>query len=446
MALPPPPQELPPPSSTITIEPEAEAAGKVKVPFIMPRDAGGPSTLVPIETSRPLTPGGRDVRHYEFNIKGTGLSYDAGDALAIFSTNGADRVDEFLEWYGMSRGDVVSIEKGAVPLPNHVTAGQLFTEHLDIFGRPKRNFIEMLGLMATAPDEKEALQNLLTKEGKPELRAIVDDTTTTAEMLQMFPSAKVPLEYLLDFVPVIKPRLYSIASASEMHPDHIHTCIVEEDWQKKDGTARHGQSTWFLRNQSPGQTWGSVTQLKSAPEEPFGTVSNGPLIPCRVNPAVVHLPEDPRTPLVMVGLGTGMAPFRSFIQQRVMQKAQGHQVGEMLLYFGARYEATEYLYGDEIEAYHADGILTHLRKAFSRDQEEKIYAQHRITEDPELLYDYMVNKDAAFYLCGPAGNMPKQMKDAVVDALAKVGGMPREQADATVTDWQIKGKYNVEVW
>ena len=111
-----------------------------------------------------------------------------------------------------------------------------------------------------------------------------------------------------------------------------------------------------------------------------------------------------------------------------------------------RYEATEFLYGDEIRAYHDDGILNHLKTAFSRDQEEKIYAQHRIAEDPELLYDYMVNKDAHFYLCGPAGNMPKQMKDAVVDALAKVGGMPREQADATVTDWQIKGKYNVEVW
>ena len=395
--LPPPPQEMLPASCTLKIEPKASADySKIVKPFIMPRDTAGPSTLVPMETSRPLTPGGRDVRHYEFNIKGTGLTYDAGDALAIFSTNGADRVDEFLSWYGLDRDDVISIEKGSQPLPNHFTADQLFTQVLDIFGRPKRNFIEMLGLMATAPDEKEALQALLTKEGKPDLRKLVDNTTTTAEMLQLFPSAKVPVEYLLDFVPTIKPRLYSIASASEMHPDHIHTCIVEEDWKRDDGTMRHGQSTWFLRNQFPGQEWGSVTQLNKgngpswAGEEPFGTVTNGPLIPCRVNPAVVHLPEDPRTPLVMVGLGTGMAPFRSFIQQRVILKQQGHEVGPMLLYFGARYEATEYLYGDEIEAYHADGILTHLKKAFSRDQEEKIYAQHRIAEDQELLYDYMV--------------------------------------------------------
>jgi len=251
---------------------------------------------------------------------------------------------------------------------------------------------------------------------------------------------------MLDFVPQIKPRLYSIASASEMHPDHVHLCVVEEDWKKKDGEVRHGQSTWFLRNQTPGQQWGTVQQLRDAPEEPYGTVENGPKIPVRINPAVVHLPDDPTTPLVMVGLGTGMAPFRSFIQQRIAQREAGEKVGEMLLYFGARYEKTEYLYGDEIEGYHKEGILTDLKKAFSRDQPEKIYAQHRILEDTALIYDYMVNKNASFYLCGPAGNMPAQMKDAVVKAVAKEGKMTEEEASATVTDWQIKGKYNVEVW
>jgi sulfite reductase alpha subunit-like flavoprotein/Pyruvate/2-oxoacid:ferredoxin oxidoreductase gamma subunit/ferredoxin len=446
MALPQPPQELMAPSNKVVIRPASEAAGDVKIPFIAPSDAGGPGVLVPIETSRPLTPGGRDVRHYEFNIKGTGLSYEAGDALAVFSTNGADRVDEFLDWYGLHRSDIVSVTGTGTPLPDHMTAGQLFTEYLDIFGRPKRAFYEMLSLSASAPDEKEALAHLITKEGKQDLRTIIDDTCNFADVLKMFPSAKPDVARLLDFVPAIKPRLYSIASASEMHPDHIHCCIVEEDWTRKDGEVRHGQSTWFLRNQTPGQQWGTVRQLRNAPEDPFGTVANGPLVPCRVNPSVVHLPENPRTPLVMVGLGTGMAPFRSFIQQRVMQKAAGIEVGPMLLYFGARYEATEFLYGDEVNAWVADGTLTDLRTAFSRDQERKIYAQHRIEEEPELMYDYMVNKDAAFYLCGPAGNMPAQMKSAVVNAIAKCGNMSVEDATATVIDWQIKGKYNVEVW
>jgi sulfite reductase alpha subunit-like flavoprotein len=120
----------------------------------------------------------------------------------------------------------------------------------------------------------------------------------------MFPSARPDIARLLDFVPAIKPRLYSIASASEMHPDHIHTCIVEEDFMRgTTGEQRHGQSTWFLRNQVPGNQWGTVQQLRDTPEEPFGTVlDNPPVVPCRVSPAVVHLPEHTKTPLVMVGL------------------------------------------------------------------------------------------------------------------------------------------------
>ena len=263
----------------------------------------------------------------------------------------------------------------------------------------------------------------------------------------MFPSAKVPLEYMIDFIPVIKPRLYSIASASEMFPDHVHLSIVEEDWENAKGQQR-GQSTWFVRNQKTNQKWFDVTQNKDEPEVPFGRVSqeDAPKSPCFVSPAVVHLPDDPKTPLVMVGLGTGMAPFRSFIQQRAVQRDQGTEVGDMLLYFGARYAATEYLYGDEIEAFHADGTLTDLKKAFSRDQPEKIYAQHRIAEDEALLYDYMHNKKGSFYLCGPAGAMPAQIKDAVMSCYMSQGGHSAEEAKDIVDRMQIEGRYNVEVW
>merc|ERR1712072_981058 len=108
--------------------------------------------------------------------------------------------------------------------------------------------------------------------------------------------------------------------------------------------------------------------------------------------------------------------------------------------------ATEYLFGDEIEQYHKDGVLTHLKKAFSRDQPEKIYAQHRISEDPHLLYDYMVKRNGSFYLCGPAGGMPEQMKAAVIDAFVVAGGHSKEEASKMVTDMMINGQYNVEVW
>jgi len=333
-------------------------------------------------------------------------------------------------------------------LPEVCTADQIFTQVLDIFGRPKRQFYEALQCYTQSSSEKEELTHLVSKEGRDDLRAIIDDTYTYADLMKRFPDSKLPLDYLMDFVPNIKPRLYSIASAPEMHPNTIELCVVEEDWETSSGEQRRGQSTWHLRNQLPGLEWGTVTGLKDAPEKEYGRVSadEAPWIPVRVNPAVVHLPDSPETPLVMVGLGTGMAPFRAFIQQRKVLKDQGVKVGDCLLYFGARYEKTEFLYGDEIESYHADGVLTDLKKAFSRDQEEKIYAQHRIAEDPELLYDYMVRRNGSFYLCGPAGNMPAQMKAAVIQAFVDAGGHSHEEAEKMVTDMQIGGRYNVEVW
>merc|ERR1711939_681356 len=109
-----------------------------------------------------------------------------------------------------------------------------------------------------------------------------------------------------------------------------------------------------------------------------------------------------------MGLGTGIAPFRAFIQQRAAWRDQGKNVGPMLLYFGARYEATEYLFGDEIEQYHKDGVLTHLKKAFSRDQEEKIYAQHRIAEDPHLLYTTWCARTATSTCVDRPGACPRR--------------------------------------
>jgi len=263
--------------------------------------------------------------------------------------------------------------------------------------------------------------------------------------MQMFPSAKVPLEYLIDFVPAIKPRLYSIGSASEMHPEHIHLCIVQEDWTTAKGEERHGQSTWFVRNLKPRMKWGTINGLNKEAQPLLGALSldDAPRIPVRVNSAVVHVPETLQTPLVMVGLGTGIAPFRAFIQQRAVAKQKGEKIGDMLLYFGARSEKTEYLYGDEIEAYHKDGLITHLKKAFSRDQERKIYAQHRIEEDPHLLYDYMVKRKGQFYLCGPAGGMPAQMKASVIQAFMTAGKHSKEEATKMVTEMTITGKYNV---
>ena len=261
----------------------------------------------------------------------------------------------------------------------------------------------MLGLMATAPDEREALQALPTKSPSCASSSTArrrPPRCSASSRRRRYRSSTCSIRAGDDRG--VLDRL-GVGDAPRPHP-HVH---------RRGGLAarRRRDAPQPVDVVPPQPDAGQRTEHHPAeePEEAFGTVAS-PMIPCRVSPAVVHLPDSPKTPLVMVGLGTGMAPFRSFIQQRVMQKAAGEEVGGLLLYFGARYEATEFLYGDEIRAYR-DGILNHLKTAFSRDQEED-HAQLRIAEDQELLYDYM-NKDARFYLCGPARHA-EQMKDAVV--------------------------------
>ncbi|KAF9095568.1 hypothetical protein BGX29_008963, partial [Mortierella sp. GBA35] len=166
-----------------------------------------------------------------------------------------------------------------------------------------------------------------------------------------------------------------------------------------------------------------------------------------IKPSVMTLPPSPHQPVIMAGLGTGMAPFRAFIQERAWQKAQGIDVGPMILYFGSRNRSNEYLYGEELEAYHADGLLTHLRLAFSRDQKEKIYIQHKMNEDGKLLHKYLLDAElnGHFYLCGPtwpAGDV----KDAIVQSFMDGEACAAIDANRIVNKLKEEERYVLEVY
>ncbi|OAD06387.1 hypothetical protein MUCCIDRAFT_155309 [Mucor lusitanicus CBS 277.49] len=159
----------------------------------------------------------------------------------------------------------------------------------------------------------------------------------------------------------------------------------------------------------------------------------------------MKLPPLDSQPVIMAGLGTGMAPFRAFIQERYLAKAAGKKVGPVVLYFGSRHRSMEYLYGEELEAYHADGVLSHMGLAFSRDQKEKIYIQHKMMEDAEMLNEYLMNQKGHFYLCGPTWPVP-DVKDAVVHGLTKYSGVTAAEASALIEEWKEKESYILEVY
>jgi len=422
----PPSMELLPPSYAVSVEETTSAAAP---DVILP--AG--SKLVPMVKNVVLTPPDydRDIRHYEFDLQGSGMTYSPGDCLGVYPHNNKKEVLEWCEQYGINPNSVLKLEDlqgRKEALPPVVKAGQLFTEVLDIFGKPARRFYETLQMAAKDDKEKKEIEYMLTKDGKPKFKELAKDTPSYADLLRLYPSSKLSLEYLLDHVPRIKPRLYSIASSMEMHKDMLHLCIVKDDWKTASGQVRYGLCTRYLAGQS----------LGGSPD----------LVSGKINAAGITIPDTHSLPCVMVGLGTGIAPFRAMVQDREMARMRGETVGSMALFFGARHKRTDYTYGDEFDAYHASGkgVVNVLSTAFSRDQAHKIYVQDRINEHPEVIYDMLGTKKGYFYLCGPAGNVPPSVRKAVVNAFVKCGGHGEEEADKLVTQMQIEGRYNVEAW
>jgi sulfite reductase (NADPH) flavoprotein alpha-component len=316
----------------------------------------------------------------------------------------------------------------SVPLPEVVSVQTLFEDMLDIQGWPKRRFYEMLKLSATDEAEKAELEHLCSKEGKPVYQGFAAESYTYAELLTKFPSAVPSIATLLDYIPDIKPRLYSIASSSRMRgQEECHLCIIRNDWQATSGRDITGLCTGWLFQQEPGDK---------------GIVMNG----C-THLSAVTMPDTHKTPMVMIGLGTGIAPMRAFIEERAQAKRDDEECAPMALFFGAR-NRIEYSYEEEFNKYHEEGVLNHIILALSREQKEKIYVTHRLKqkEHMEMVYDLIHEKDGNLYLCGPGGNVPPQVRQAVIDAIHVCGGHSMEYAEKYVQDMQINGRYNVEAW
>jgi len=157
------------------------------------------------------------------------------------------------------------------------------------------------------------------------------------------------------------------------------------------------------------------------------------------------MPDTHKTPLVMVALGTGIAPMRAFIEERAVAKKDGEECGDMALFFGAR-NRQEYSYEAEFDQYNKDGVLQNIVLALSREQKEKIYVTHRLKQEKHMVFDLIHEKEGNLYLCGPGGNVPPQVRQAVVDAIKDCGGHSAEYAEKYVQEMQINGRYNVEAW
>ncbi|KAJ2327883.1 sulfite reductase [NADPH] flavoprotein component, partial [Coemansia sp. RSA 2681] len=360
----------------------------------------------------------RNIFHIEFDTRGADLTYEIGDALGVYGHNDPSQVSDFCELVGLDGSQLVTALRDEQCQTRSVHSW--LTHALDLFGRPSKQFYAALAEFAADEKEAEKLRWLTTAAGSAEFKSRVADTTTYADLLVEFASARPSFLHLVDLIAPIKPRHYSIASSAKMHPGSVHLCVVSVEWTTSKGELRAGQCTRFLNS-----------------------LSIGDRVVVSVKPSVMKLPPIDSQPVIMAGLGTGMAPFRAFIEERAVRKMQGINVGPMTLYFGSRHRAMEYLYGEELEAYHADGLLTNLRLAFSRDQEEKVYIQHRMSDDSELLASQMLGQDGCFYLCGPTWPA-SDVKDAMVGAFTTIGGVKPSDANKVIETLKERERYILE--
>ena len=350
-------------------------------------DLGIKTAIVHVKERRRLTPANydRNIFHIEFDLGDSGLTYAIGEALGIHAENNKDEVEEFIKWYGLNPDEIVEVPSRDDPdvLVNR-TVYQALIQNVDIFGRPPKRFYEALAEFADDADEKRKLLAVISPEGATEFKRRAEvDTITYADILLEFPSAHPRFHDIIRIVSPMKRREYSIASSQHVTPTSVALLIVTVNWVDPKGRDRFGQATRYLN----GLKIGSAV-----------TVS--------VKPSVMKLPPKTTAPIIMAGLGTGLAPFRAFVQERAYQKQQGHEIGEVLLYMGSRHQREEYLYGEEWEAYQDAGIITLLGRAFSRDQPQKIYIQDRMRESLSDIRRAYLQKEGSFYLCGPTWPVP----------------------------------------
>lgn len=381
-----------------------------------------------VKENRRLTPAtyDRNIFHIEFDLGNSGLTYKIGEALGIHADNDADLVREFIESYGLDGDDLVQVpSREDANVLDTRTVFQSLVQNIDIFGKPPKRFYETLAEFATDELEKKKLASLGTPEGAEDFKRRAEvDMITFADVFEEFKSAHPSFHELVRLVGPLKRREYSIASAQAVTPNAVALMIVVVDWVDSKGRTRYGQATRYLSR-----------------------LPVGAAVTASVKPSVMKLPTRDDAPLIMAGLGTGLAPFRAFIQYRAMQKAQGKEIGAILLYLGSRHKREEYLYGEEWEAYLDAGVITLLGAAFSRDQPQKIYIQDRMRQTISDVVQAYIQDEGSFYLCGPTWPVP-DVTDVLKEAIAHEAKTTGRKVDPNKEIDRLKedGRYVLEVY
>jgi sulfite reductase (NADPH) flavoprotein alpha-component len=349
----------------------------------------------------------KEICHFELSLGGSGETYKAGDALNVIPANQPVYVAELLQLLGCSGAEVEPRDGESITLK------QLLTEELEIRA-PSKEFLAELSLRAG----NAQLAQLLAGEDHAPLNDYLYGKDVV-DLLKANPLAEFSAAELVALLKPIAPRAYSISSSINKHDNEVHLTISSIRYDQ-EGREHMGVCSTYLADLVES---GDKVKCYFAPNKSFA------------------VPENDELPIIMVGPGTGIAPFRAFLEEREARTA----TGENWLFFGDRNAKDDFIYRDEIEVMQASGLLTRLDLAFSRDQPEKIYVQDRMLEQGAELFAWL-ERGAYFYVCGDAYRMAKDVDEALRKIVAKHGAMDSEAAESYVNDLKKAKRYVRDVY
>ncbi|GLI04520.1 bifunctional cytochrome P450/NADPH--P450 reductase 1 [Paenibacillus tyrfis] len=368
----------------------------------------------------------RSTRHIEIELPEE-VTYQEGDHLGVFPSNRKENVDRILRRFGLSEKDQVILTASGVsashlPLDRPASLSDLLSHNVELQEPATRTQIREVAAFTVCPPHKRELEALL-EEGTYE-EQILKKRITMLDLVEKYEACEIPFAKFLELLPPLKPRYYSISSSPRMNAGRASITVGVVRSPAWSGQGEYiGVASNYLADRKSGD---DIVMFVRTPESGF------------------QLPDDPQTPVIMVGPGTGVAPFRGFLQARAQLKREGQSLGEAHLYFGCRNEA-DYIYREELDQYEKDGVVT-LHTAFSRKEGvSKTYVQHLMADNAAELIR-ILDAGGRLYVCGDGSKMAPDVENELKKAYQAVHGVEPQEAEKWLEHLQSNGSYAKDVW
>ncbi|MEX0282578.1 MAG: bifunctional cytochrome P450/NADPH--P450 reductase [Arenibacterium sp.] len=370
-------------------------------------------------------PSNRSTRHIEVALP-QGMAYRTGDHLSVVPINSEDLIARVLRRFGFSADAQIRIQSTSedhsqLPVDTAVSVHRILSQMLELQSVASRKDVAILARYTECPKSAPELKALAGDDFKAKVQA---KRLSVLDVLEQFPACDLPFGVFLELMPMLTPRYYSISSSSLEQADQ---CSITVGVVDEPAISGNGQFKGVCSNYLKGRSAGEKVQAS-----------------IRATSDSFRLPDDPAQPVIMVGPGTGIAPFRGFLRERAALKASGADLGPAMLFFGCRHPDQDYIYREELEA-QAEAGIADLQVAFSRQEKSKVYVQDLIRENRDQVWS-LIEQGAKIYVCGDGSRMEPDVRRALSLIYSEEKDVGAEAADAWVDQLANEGRYNLDVW